>query len=133
MAGDWSEYGCGREGGMQNHRPKTAIYEEIQRLNIPVYAKFLSMQCLKGLASGQQEARITAAFLKSSLQDWSKINHPQEKINGHTLSVPLNRMTKTPGTGITFSKPGGYATYKFKWVELKSYMEKDNLFDDEVL
>ena len=90
------------------------------------------MQYLKGVEMGEG-ARITGSHLMSSLQEWAKLHYPQEKISANTLSIPLGKYASVSGSGVEKGRPGGISTYFFKWAELKSHLQKENLFDNEML
>ena len=129
MGGDWSAYGCGTS--MQNFRPLTSCYAELQRLSIPLWAKFLSHLCL--LDSGSRMGSFTGKGLIKNFKAWALDNNFEVKITASTLGSELKRFVEeSDRSGVSKKRSGGVSTYTFQWDLLKTYLEDKKLFDSEV-
>jgi hypothetical protein len=133
MEEDWSELGCGFEVGMQSKRPETSCCDALKRFSIPVAFKFLSWHCLQAEDQQQQKGVFTGSMLLSSLQDWARDRFLREKITSNTLGEQLGKIAKVQGSGVEKNRSGGVSKYVFKWAELRNYLQRENLFDSEVL
>ena len=133
MEGDWRELGCGFEVGMQSKRPETLCYEALKRLSIPLSFQFLSWHCLQAEGQQQQKGVFTGSMLLSSMQDWARDRFLREKITSNTLGEQLSKIAKVQGSGVEKNRSGGVSKYVFKWAELRSYLQRENLFDSEIL
>mmetsp|Transcript_16934 Transcript_16934/g.40651 ORF Transcript_16934/g.40651 Transcript_16934/m.40651 type:complete len:736 (-) Transcript_16934:170-2377(-) len=129
MAGDWSAYGCGTS--MQNFRPLTSCYAELQRLNIPLWAKFLSHLCLLG--SGCPTGSFSGTGLIQKFREWALDNNYEVKITANTLGGELKRFAEeSHRSGVSKKRSGGVSTYTFQWDLLETYLRDKKLFDSEV-
>jgi hypothetical protein len=132
MREDWSAYGCG--GSMQMFRPITECYTELQRMNIPVWAKFISKYCKDMLSLNQETSVCTSAELNQYFKPWARDHFEHFKVTHNTLGTPLGRYDKigSATTGVNKDRNGGTSKYKITWSVLRDYMRSQNLFDDEI-
>ena len=131
MREDWSAYGSGKS--MQLFRPITECYTELQRINIPVWAKWLSKYCNDHLARGTQRSVCFSAELNKSFKEWTKDHFENFKVTQNTLGTPLGRYDKvcSDTSGVAKDRGGGTSKYTITWSVLKDYMQGKNVFDDE--
>ena len=131
LAGDWSAYGCG--GSMQSCRPTTACYTELQRLSIPLWARYLSKLCM-GSSAGGADCKLTGQHLIIKFKEWAQENnYDARKITANTLGGYLKTFVDdSDKSGVSKSRSGGISVYVFKWGVLQGYLESKKLFDSEV-
>lgn len=109
----------------QENRPITDFYKDNQRVNIPTYYKFISHEC---------EARhfntISAADLYSRYIDFCHRNYPSHKDN-IVISSTMFGLKLKKIEGMSRIRSNG-SKYQFDWEDVKEYLIKNKLYDDEV-
>mmetsp|Transcript_36461 Transcript_36461/g.91746 ORF Transcript_36461/g.91746 Transcript_36461/m.91746 type:complete len:726 (-) Transcript_36461:146-2323(-) len=130
LAGDWGTYGCG--GSMQNYRPTTACYTELQRLNIPLWARYLSKLCM-GNSAGVDKGSFKGSVLVEGIKEWAQKNNYECRVTGTSLGGELKKFVEdSDKSGVSKSRNGGSSVYTFRWRLLQGYLKSKKLFDNEV-
>jgi hypothetical protein len=116
---------------MQNFRPVTSCYTELQRLSIPLWAKYLSRLCM--VEGARQTGSFRGSDLVTKFKEWAHDNNYDVKITANTLGGELKRFVdESHKSGVSKSRSGGLSTYMFKWGVLEGYLRDKKLFDSEV-
>ena len=118
---------------MQMFRPVTDCYTELQRMNIPVWAKWLSKYCKEHITRGAERSVCFSSELNKLFKEWAKEHFENFKVTQNTLGTPLGRFDKigSATSGVTRDRGGGTSKYTITWSVLKDYMKSQNMFDDE--
>lgn len=120
---------------MQLFRPVTDCYKELQRINIPIWAKWLSKSCSDRITHGIERSVCLFSVLNNEFKEWAKENYEKFNVTPNTLGTPLGRYAKlgVDATGVTKYNAGGTVKYTINWECLKVHMKSQNTFDDEVV
>ena len=101
-------------------RPITSYYKEIQRINIPNWAKFLSAMSING------EISYFASNFYSKYTCWADDNgYGQSKLTQTSFALKIKKVD-----GIEIKRSNG-TKYEIDWAKIKGYLKAKNQWDDE--
>jgi hypothetical protein len=101
-------------------RPITNYYKEIQRINIPNWAKYLAVKSLV------VETEYQASDFYRSYTYWAEANgYGQTKLSQTGFALKVKKID-----GITKVK-NDVMIYKMDWVKVMAFMKANNLWDEE--
>lgn len=110
-----------RGSAFQLIRPITDYYKEIQRINIPNWAKYLAVKSVDG------ESEYQASDLFKSYTYWADANgYGQTKLTQTGFALKIKHIDGM----VPIRKKGGMH-YKIDWGMLVAYMKANNLWDEE--
>ena len=113
---DWNE-----DEGLQQLRPITAYHKEVKSQCLPLIYRYLS-----NLADSRGVNEIQASSLYKMYCEWfDKCN-----FNTHKSSITKFGMDIQNMKGITKKRTSTYNTYKIERLELKEYLQLNDLYDD---
>ena len=124
----------------QAHRPLTDAYFRMQQRNIPLVFKFLSAKIEEATGMANEErAEVGAEEFFQRFKSWG---HEGNYKNNHTISrfgADLGKLIKeltdiepSQDTLVKDRSRGGW-TYKMNWAQLRAYLQKMTLYDQNAV
>lgn len=105
-----------------NDRPKTAAYKDLQQVNIPLVARFLTDSYYSRTTD---VLRISAKDIFNKFNNWLESNKFKVEFNSTSFGRELNRYS-----GIESKKSHGLIIYIIDYKNVHQYLDKMNYLED---
>lgn len=135
------------KANLQDQRPRTQYYRDLQQQNLPPLFQWLSWLCERAnggdAATGQAFTRISSMEFLSKYKSWLEANFgvkQAEHFHGPQIGKDLRAMcckglaerpdgTQFTAGGLTFARVNGSTVYSFDFPALAAHMKKWSLYD----
>ena len=102
-------------------RPITDYYKEIQRINVPNWAKYLAVKSIEG------EEEYKASDLYNFYTYWADANgYGQSKLSQTGFALKIKKIN-----GIHSTRKAGGMMYNIDWVKVVAFMKAHTLWDED--